>query len=111
MGRLSAGWLDRRAPYLLIAPTLLGVILVDVYPLLFTALISLQERKISTRDPVFVGLRNYAEVIRDQEVLHSLKVSLIFTVVSVTLSYLIGLALALLLNRRLRWRAVLRAVF
>ena len=49
MRRPSAGWLDRHAPYLLIAPTLLGILLVDVYPLLFNALISLQERKIATR--------------------------------------------------------------
>src|SRR5262249_42810484 len=93
------------------APTLLGILVVDVYPLLFNALISLQERKISTRDPVFVGLTNYAAVIRDGEALHSLKVSVVFTVVSVALSYAIGLVLALLLNRRLRWRGILRAVF
>jgi multiple sugar transport system permease protein len=111
MRRLAAGWLDRRAPYVLIAPTVLGILLVDLYPLLFNALISLQERKISTRDPMFVGLRNYIAVVRDPEVLHSLKVSVIFTVVSVALSYVIGLVLALLLNRRLRWRGVLRAVF
>ena len=55
MRRLAAEWLDRRAPYVLIAPTVLGILLVDLYPLLFNALISLQERKISTRDPVFVG--------------------------------------------------------
>jgi multiple sugar transport system permease protein len=111
MRRLAAGWLDRRAPYVLIAPTVLGILLVDLYPLLFNALISLQERKISTRDPVFVGLRNYTAVVRDPEVLHSLKISVIFTVVSVALSYVIGLVLALLLSRRLHWRGVLRAVF
>ena len=111
MRRLSSGWLDRHAPYILIAPTLLGILLVDVYPLLFNALISLQERKISTRNPIFVGLRNYAAVIQDPEALHSLKVSVVFTVASVALSYVIGLVLALLLNRRLRWRGILRAVF
>src|SRR5262249_30922919 len=111
MRRHAAGWLDRRAPYLLIAPTLLGILVVDVYPLLFSALISLQERKISTLEPVFVGLRNYAAVIRDPEMVHSIKVSVIFTVASVALSYVIGLVLALLLNRRVRWRGLLRAVF
>jgi len=111
MRRHAAGWLDRRAPYLLIAPTLLGILVVDVYPLLFSALISLQERKISTLEPVFVGLRNYTAVIGDPEMVHSIKVSVIFTVASVALSYVIGLVLALLLNRRVRWRGLLRAVF
>ena len=95
MPRRPARWPDRHTAYVLIAPTLLGILLVDVYPLLFNALISLQERKISSPDPVFVGLRNYAAVIRDPEALHSLKVSVVFTVVSVTLSYAIGLVLAL----------------
>ena len=104
-------WSDRHAAYLLIAPTLFGVVLVDVYPLIYNALISLQERKISTAHPAFVGLRNYAAVTRDPEMLHSLAVSVVFTVVSVALSYVIGLALALLLNRPIRGRGVLRAIF
>lgn len=104
-------WSDRHAAYLLIAPTLLGVIIVDIYPLFFNGLISLQERKISTAHPSFIGLRNYAAVVRDPEMLHSLQVSVIFTVVSVALSYVIGLTLALLLNRPIRGRGVLRAVF
>jgi multiple sugar transport system permease protein len=106
-----AGWSDRHAAYLLIAPTLLAVVLVDVYPLMFNALISLQERKISTAHPTFVGLRNYAAVLRDPETLNSLKLSVLFTVVSVALSYLIGLGLALLLNRPIKGRGLLRALF
>jgi hypothetical protein len=82
--------LDRHAAYVLIAPTLVGVIIVDVYPLIFNTLISLQVRKISTAQPHFVGLQNYANVIRDPEMLHSLKVSIIFTVVSVCFSYIRG---------------------
>jgi multiple sugar transport system permease protein len=106
-----AGWSDRHAAYLLIAPTLLAVVVVDVYPLMFNALISLQERKISTAHPTFVGLRNYAAVLRDPETLNSLKLSVLFTVVSVALSYLIGLGLALLLNRPIKGRGLLRALF
>ena len=106
-----AGWSDRHAAYLLIAPTLLAVVLVDVYPLMFNALISLQERKISTAHPAFVGLSNYAAVLRDPETLNSLRLSVFFTVVSVALSYLIGLGLALLLNRPIKGRGLLRALF
>ena len=46
---VSAGaLLDRYAAYILIAPTLAGVLIVDVYPLIFNTLISLHARKIST---------------------------------------------------------------
>lgn len=110
MTRMAA-WSDRHAAYLLIAPTLLGVLIVDVYPLFYNGLISLQERKISTAHPGFVGVRNYAAVMRDPEMLHSLAVSVVFTVASVALSYVIGLSLALLLNRPIRGRGLLRAIF
>jgi ABC-type sugar transport system permease subunit len=103
--------LDRHAAYVLIAPTLVGVLIVDVYPLIFNILISLQVRKISTAQPHFVGLQNYANVIRDPEMLHSLKVSIIFTVVSVCFSYIMGLLLALLLNRPIKGRGFLRSLF
>ena len=110
--RVSAGaLLDRYAAYILIAPTLAGVLIVDVYPLIFNTLISFQARKISTAQPHFVGLQNYAAVILDPEMLHSLKVSIIFTAVSVCFSYLIGLLLALLLNRPIKGRGFLRSLF
>jgi ABC-type sugar transport system permease subunit len=50
-------------------------------------------------------------VLRDPETLNSLKLSVLFTVVSVALSYLIGLGLALLLNRPIKGRGLLRALF
>lgn len=107
----AAAWVDRRAAYILIAPTLLAVLLVDLYPLVFNARISLAEWKISTAHPVFVGLANYGAVLRDPEALHSLWVSCVFTAVSVAGSYALGLGLALLLNRPMWGRAALRAVF
>ncbi|MHB8618618.1 MAG: carbohydrate ABC transporter permease [Chloroflexota bacterium] len=110
-GRGRRGWGDRNAAYILIAPTLLGILLVDAYPLVFNGVISLQDRKISTAHPSFVGLANYATVVHDPEMLHSIEVTIIFTLASVALSYLIGLALALLLNRPIRGRGLLRSIF
>ncbi len=104
-------WSDRNAAYILIAPTLLGVVLVDLYPLFFNTLISLEEWKISSPHPTYIGLANYAAVLRDPEALHSLWVSVVFTVASVAGSYAIGLGLALLLSRPMWGRGVLRAVF
>jgi multiple sugar transport system permease protein len=103
--------LERHAAYVLIAPAVAGILIVDVYPLFFNALISLQTRKISTAHPSFAGLQNYAAIVRDPEMLHSLKVSIVFTLVSVIFSYVIGLILALLLNRPIWGRGWLRSIF
>jgi len=104
-------WIDREAAYILIAPTLLGILIVDLYPLFFNTVISLEQWKISTAHPAFIGLTNYAAVLHDREALHSLWVSVVFTLASVAGSYVIGLGLALLLSRPMWGRGVLRAVF
>ena len=59
---------ERRIAYLLVLPTVIGIILVDVYPLLYNLWISFQERKISTAVPIFVGLRNYQRIVADPDV-------------------------------------------
>jgi multiple sugar transport system permease protein len=102
---------ERRIAYLLVLPTVLGIVLVDIYPLLFNLWISFQERKISTAVPIFVGLRNYQRIVADPEVWNAIRVSLIFTVGSVFFSFVIGFGLALLLNRQFRGRGIVRSVF
>jgi multiple sugar transport system permease protein len=109
-GRLSM-FLERHIAYVLILPTVVGILLVDLYPLLYNLWISFQERKISSAVAPFIGLRNYARILGDPEVWNAIRVSLLFTVGSVLFSFLIGFGLALLLNRRFRGRAVVRSVF
>ena len=104
-------YVERHIAYILILPTLLGIAIVNLYPVGYAFVISLQEKKLSTSHTTFVGLDNYRRILTDPEVWNSIRLSLIFTVVSVGLSFLIGLALALLLNRPLRGRGVLRSLF
>ncbi len=104
-------WLERRIAYVLIAPTVIGIALVNIYPLGYAVFISFQEKKLSTRNQRFVGFENYQRLLADPEILNSLRLSLIFVVCSVVFSFLIGLLLALLLNRSLPGRAVIRSLF
>jgi multiple sugar transport system permease protein len=108
--RLSA-FLERNIAYVLVLPTVIGILLVDVYPLLFNFWISFQERKISSAAATFIGLRNYQRILADPEVWNAIRVSLIFTFCSVFLSFVIGFGLALLLNRRFPGRGIVRSVF
>ena len=104
-------FVERRIAYLLVLPTVICIVLVDVYPLLFNLWISFQERKISSAVPIFVGLRNYQRIVADPEVWNAIRVSLIFTGASVFFSFMIGFGLALLLNREFRARGIVRSVF
>ena len=103
--------LERHIAYVLILPTIIGILLVDFYPLLYNLWISFQERKISSAVAPFVGLRNYSRIIGDPEVWNAIRVSLIFTFGSVLFSFLIGFGLALLLNRQFRGRGAVRSIF
>jgi multiple sugar transport system permease protein len=112
---LRTGWwsrfVERRIAYVLILPTALGILLVDVYPLIFNLWISFQERKISSATTPFIGLANYAKIINDPEVWNAIRVSLIFTGGSVLFSFLIGFGLALLLNKQFPGRGAVRSIF
>ena len=102
---------ERHIAYVLILPTLLGIAIVNLYPVGYAFVLSLQEKKLSTRATTFIGFANYRRILTDREVWNSIRLSLIFTVVSVGLSFAIGLALALLLNRPLRGRGLIRSLF
>ncbi len=58
----------------------------------------------------FVGLANYAHALADPVFWQSLSTSVIWVVASVGLQFLLGLAAALLLNRRFAWRGIARAL-
>src|SRR5437763_14277897 len=115
--RAGSGWssiqgylFEKHIAYLLIFPTLLGIVLVNVYPLVYTFVLSFQEYKLSSATGRWIGFANYTKILSDREVWNSIWISIVFTGASVGISFVIGLALALLLNRRMRGRHVVRSV-
>lgn len=59
----------------------------------------------------FVGLRNYQRMLEDETLLHSLRNNFIFTVVVVPLQSGLALALALLVNQKLRAINLFRTIY
>jgi N,N'-diacetylchitobiose transport system permease protein len=105
-------------PYLLILPACLVLALVAGWPLVKIVQLSLQKQQAgkyalfhSGGSTPFVGLRNFTGVLTDSTFWTVLVRTLVFTVVNVGLSLLIGLSMAVLLNRVSRWaRLVLTGV-
>lgn len=108
-----SNFVERHIAYFLITPTLLGIAVVNVYPLLDTVRLSFTDRLLSRpeENTRYVGLENYSTILSSPDVWNAFKISLIFTVASVGFSFLIGLMLALLLNQQLPGRALLRSIF
>jgi len=56
----------------------------------------------------FVGMKNYVKIFQNGTILNSVKITLIYAVIIVVLSNLIGLGAALLLNTRIRGKGIFR---
>jgi ABC-type sugar transport system permease subunit len=94
-------------PYLFLAPSLVLIALIELYPFVTGLLYSFKNGSLLSNGQ-FVGLQNYTSVLTDPEFLHSLYFSAIFAIFSVAGSYLMGLGLALLLIKDFPLRGLFR---
>lgn len=101
-----------RAPFLflLTLPTLLVVFLVFGLPLAYSVNLSLHRVNMLTKQLVWVGFQNYAEILPNPDFLWALGRTAYFAVVTVLGGLALGMAMALVLNARFPGRNVLRSV-
>jgi len=97
---------DMRIAWLLIAPSLLVILGVTLWPIIYTFMLSFYNAPIGIHQArTFVGLGNYLSMLRDPAFWDTVKRTLYFTVVSVTLELILGLAIAQLIHSRpLGWK-------
>lgn len=96
--------------YLFVAPAILLILLVAVYPLIQTVKLSFYEYSLlAPQDQKFIGLENYQTLIHDTRFWNSLLNTCLFTVASVFFELLLGLILALIMNLPLRLIGIVRA--
>ena len=100
-------------PYALLAPSLLALGLVILYPVAQAIVLSVEDVNLLKggldRHP-FDGLNNFQVALGMSDFWNSLAVSLIYATAAVLASYVLGLFLALLLNGAFRGRAIARAL-
>ena len=99
-----------RLAWMLLAPSLLVVALVAIVPLLQTIYQSLTDARLASARPVqFIGLRNYTDLLTDGQFLNAIKVTVLFTILTVAFEFLLGLIIALVVNSNFRGRGPMRA--
>lgn len=110
-GRLSRQQRKRlREGYLFISPVLLGLVLWVFGPMFLSLYYSFTSYNV-LQAPKWIGLANYRELFNDPVFLHSFKITLLYAAVSVPGSLVIGLGIALLLNRPGKAIRLYRTVF
>ena len=121
-------WLKARlaVPIMLLAPAVLGLVLLTVYPLLWELNISFTKLGIrnffdpgflglTAKRNIFTGLDNYVNVfttpvLKETGFFQLFGQTVVWTVVNVFFHVTLGMGLALLLNRKIRGRGLYRSL-
>ncbi|WP_328606554.1 sugar ABC transporter permease [Amycolatopsis sp. NBC_00345] len=102
---------ERRLGLWLCAPAFIVMVAVTGYPIIYSVWLSLQ--RYDLRFPAqqeFIGLSNYAAVLSNSYWWTAFGTTMFLTVVSVTIEFVLGMLLALIMHRTLVGRGLVRTV-
>lgn len=85
-------------PYFYLSPTIILMAIMMVIPILMVIGYSFMDQVIMNKNPAFVGIQNYIDVLKDTAFHETILHTIFFTITSVVFHMLIGLAFAMLLN-------------
>ena len=103
---MSCGTRKLLSPYLYLAPALILLGMLMLFPMIVVLRYSVLDNVIMNKNPGFAGFRNYRNVLTNPTFRISLVNTLYFTVMSVLFHLLAGLTFAMLLNSPLVNRTV-----
>ena len=97
--------------WVLILPTIIGLLVLNIIPMITTFYQSLHRTGDFGRGNIFIGTRNYARLFSDEAVVQSIVNTFQFTLFQVPFSVFIALILAVMLNRKVFGRSTYRTIF
>jgi multiple sugar transport system permease protein len=107
--RASArGWSDLAIRNVFIIPTILFLIVFNVFPLIYSLGYSFTDFRASVDQPAnFVGLQNYRELLSDPFIWNNFWVTAKYVIASVAGQMIVGFGIALLLNRTIPYKGLI----
>ena len=94
-----------------IAPTIIGLIVLNFYPAIDTVIQSFCKTGDFGKGNVFIGFANYVKVFTAGETWHSLWNTIKYALIEVPFGVVIALILAVFLNKKLKGTSVFRTIF
>jgi len=108
---MSYRWLDRNLKWVFTLPSVIFVVLMMAFPIFYTIWISFHEWSMSSVvAPKWVGGENYATLFKDARFWNSVEVTVVFTLSTVVLQTVLGVAVALLFFRKIRGKSIARTL-
>ena len=91
-----------------VTPAAVIIVLFGAVPIVWSAIMSFQHSNLLSPSTPFVGLRNYRQLVHDPVVAQALQHTLIYTALFVPGTMLVGLFLAVAMNRKIRGISIYR---
>ena len=101
---------DRNFKYWLVAPAIFLLLLIGLFPLIYSLVVSFMRIDMMDTDTSFAGLYNYANLFKDARLWWSLAHTLLITVIALPIELILGLAMAYLFLERMPGRQIFVAL-
>jgi multiple sugar transport system permease protein len=103
---------ERRLATLLLLPAVGFLLLMTIFPTIYSLWMSMQQYNLSRPDlATFVGLRNYGQLLQDDIFWKSVRVTLVFSLAALALQFVFGFLIANMFDRERRGMSLLRTLF
>ena len=109
--RTAAAKREARWALAFIAPTMIGLIVLNFYPAIQTLWQSFCKTGDFGKGNVFIGFTNYINVLTAGETWHSLWNTIKYAIIEVPFGVVIALVLAVFLNKKLKGTSAFRTIF
>ena len=102
------GWSDLTIRNMFIIPTIVFLIVFNIFPLLYSLGYSFTDFRASTNAPAnFVGLENYKALLNDPFIWRNFAITAKYVIVSVAGQVIVGFGVAMLLNRTIPFKGLI----
>lgn len=109
VARYAGGLSDKKLAWLFVAPSILLLLAINIFPLIWTIYLSFTNYRVNrpNRDVDWIGLRNYERILNDTDIWQTMQATAHFLISTIVLQVLLGFTLAFLINKKFRGNDVL----
>lgn len=95
---------DRALAWIFIAPTIIILLAINIFPLMWTIYLSFTNFRVNrpNNSVEWVGLQNYQRILGDSDIWNTMQATAHFLIWTIALQVLIGFTLAYLINKKFR---------
>ena len=104
-------FIERNIYWLFPLPAALFILSMMAFPVLYTIWISLTDWSMTSSGAAqFIGLQNYIDLFKDPRFYNSIKLTLYFTILAVGVETVLGVGIALILNRDFKGKNIVKGI-